>query len=276
MAQLLVGFLLSTLVGGLSWRAKALKRSGAVAAALSGGLIFGLGGLNWAVLLLVFFISSSALSRAFRRQKAPLGEKFSKGSQRDWGQVLANGGLGTLLVIVQTAFPGAAWPWIAYAGAMAAVNADTWATELGVLNPTPPRLITTGKTVERGTSGGVSLLGSLASLAGAALIAICAIGLDFSGFPGARGWLALGMAATLGGLAGSAFDSLLGATVQAIYSCPTCQKETERHPLHSCGTPTWLLRGWRWLDNDMVNFAASLMGALMALGGWQLFRAFGI
>jgi len=267
--QLLIGFLCGILIGALAWRAGALSRSGMAAAALSGGLIFGLGGLPWATLLLVFFVSSSALSRAFAQRKAALSEKFSKGSRRDWGQVLANGGLGALLAIAHAAFPEAAWPWVAFAGAMAAVNADTWATELGVLNPTLPRLVTTRKVVERGASGGVSRLGSLAALGGAALIALCAAGFSVSASPPGS-WLALLVAAILGGLAGSFFDSLLGATVQAIYFCPNCQKETERHPLHSCGATTSQLRGWRWLDNDWVNFAASLMGALVAWGLWRL------
>ena len=66
---------------------------------LSGGLIFGLGGIPWAVLLLAFFISSSLLSRAFAASKFVLAEKFAKGSRRDYGQVLANGGLGALLAL---------------------------------------------------------------------------------------------------------------------------------------------------------------------------------
>ena len=131
-----------------------LSTSGAWAAALTGGLIFGLGGLPWAILLLAFFVSSSGLSRLFKRRKADVHEKFEKGSQRDWGQVLANGGVGTALVIIQTLMPEADWPWLAYAGALAAVNADTWATELGVLAKNTPRLITTWAQVERGTSGG--------------------------------------------------------------------------------------------------------------------------
>jgi uncharacterized protein (TIGR00297 family) len=265
--QLLVGLFLGVLIGVLAWRAGTLKRSGAWAAALCGGLIFGLGGLPWAVLLLTFFISSSALSRAFTRRKAALSEKFSKGSQRDWGQVAANGGLGALLAIAHALFPGEVWPWIAFAGAMAAVNADTWATELGVLNPTPPRLITNGQVVEQGTSGGVSLLGSLASLGGAALIAL--LTLIFSPFASGNA-LVLLIVPTLGGLCGSFFDSLLGATVQAIFYCPACQKETERFPQHLCGTETTQVRGWSWLNNDMVNFIASMVGALIAVGFWLL------
>jgi uncharacterized membrane protein len=66
------------------------------------------------------------------------------------------------------------------------------------------------------------------------------------------------------------FDSLLGATIQAIYYCPLCHKETERHPLHTCGTSTSQRRGWYWLNNDLVNFLASVVGAGSALGVWQV------
>lgn len=260
---LLAGLFLGVLISLLAYQARALSGSGATAAALSGGLVFGLGGLNWALLLLLFFVSSSGLSRTFARRKAGLSEKFSKGSRRDWGQVLANGGLGALLALAHGLWPDQAWPWVAFVGAMASVNADTWATELGVLNPHPPRLLTTLKVVERGTSGGISPLGSLAALAGAMVVAGCAEMLS----PGGPGIFA---AATVGGMVGSFFDSWLGAVVQAIYLCPTCQKETECHPQHSCGTPTILRRGWRWMDNDVINFGASLAGALAALGIWML------
>jgi len=271
--NLFIGFLLGIIIAFLAWRAGSLSRSGAWAAALSGGLIFSLGGFSWAVLLLAFFVSSSALSRAFSRRKANLSEKFSKGARRDWAQVLANGGLGALLALAHAWQPQAAWTWIAFVGAMAAVNADTWATEIGVLSRTAPRLITTGKVVERGASGGISLLGSLAALSGAGLIVILAAlaqprGIWLESFS----WIAL-VAGLLGGMSGAFFDSVLGATVQAIYYCPACRKETERHPQHLCGEQTRHLRGWRWLDNDLVNFTASLLGAAMAVGVWFLLSA---
>jgi uncharacterized protein (TIGR00297 family) len=260
--NLLVGLALGALIAFISWRIRALTVSGALAATITGGLIFGLGGLSWAALLFAFFISSSALSRLLTKQKMAVNEKFSKGSRRDWGQVLANGGLGALLVIAHAAFPGDPVPWIAFCGAMAAVNADTWATELGVLSAREPRMITNGRTVERGASGGISLAGSLAAFGGAATIGLAAacFPTEFAASPGFP--IPLILAAVLGGLSGSFFDSFLGATVQAIYTCPQCQKETERHPTHSCGASTHLKRGWAWLNNDWVNFFCSAAGAI--------------
>lgn len=260
--QLLIGFLLGALIGFGARRARALSNSGAWAATLIGGVIFGLGGLPWAVLLLLFFFSSSILSRAFKRRKAGVDEKYSKGSQRDWGQVFANGGLGALLALGITAWPEQNWPWIAYLGATAAVNADTWATEIGVLSSSMPRLITTGRRVEKGTSGGISSLGILASLAGAGVIGAAAGSFQLDLF------LALLAVGATSGLVGSLFDSLIGATVQAIYHCPVCQKETERYPVHTCGAVTRQMRGWHWVNNDVVNFFCSLVGALAAIGLW--------
>jgi uncharacterized membrane protein len=77
-------------------------------------------------------------------------------------------------------------------------------------------------------------------------------------------------AATPGGLAGCVSDSLLGATVQAIYWCDVCQKETETR-VHHGGVRTPLIRGWRCLGNDLVNAIASAMCALIAAAvGWRL------
>ena len=256
--QIATGFLFAVIIAYLAYRAHSLDKSGALAATVVGTIIFGLGGFSWAVLLMLFFITSSGLSRMFKKRKQGLDEKFSKGHERDAGQVFGNGGLATAFVLVHFLFPESTVGWVGFAAALAAVNADTWATELGVLNPTPPRMITDlGKRVEKGTSGGVSLFGTLASLMGAAVIAIPASLMTDN-------W-SLFLPITASGLAGSLFDSLLGATVQAMYYCPTDKKETEKHPLHTCGTQTVHIRGWKWLDNDWVNFACSAVGVAAAL-----------
>jgi uncharacterized protein (TIGR00297 family) len=256
--QLFLGFLLALVIAFLAYKARSLNKSGAVAAAFTGTIIFGVGGWQWAILLLTFFITSSALSRAFKNRKAKLEEKFSKGHERDAGQVFGNGGIATLFAALHFFYPNEVWVWAAFAASLAAVNADTWATELGVLNPNPPRMITNlSKVVEKGTSGGISLVGTLASLAGSALIAFLASLLT--------GNWSLFLVVSIAGLAGSLFDSFLGGTVQAMYYCPTDKKETEKHPLHTCGTETVHLRGWTWLDNDIVNFSCGVFGVVVSL-----------
>jgi len=259
--QFIIGLFLAILIAYLAYRARSLDRSGAYAAFIVGAVIFGLGGWGWAILLLTFFITSSALSRAFKDRKREANEKYAKGGQRDAGQVFGNGAIPALFAALHVFFPEAAWPWLGFAASLAAVNADTWATELGVLSPTAPRLITDlRKVVEKGTSGGVSWVGTLASLAGAGVIGLLAAlfsptGINWTYFL----WV------TVAGLLGALFDSLLGATAQAIYYCPSCRKETERNPRHSCGAETTQLRGWAWLDNDWVNFACGAFGVGIVL-----------
>jgi Raf kinase inhibitor-like YbhB/YbcL family protein/uncharacterized protein (TIGR00297 family) len=267
LVQLLAGLLAAAAIALLAYFSHALSKSGALAACLLGTVIFGLGGTAWAVLLLAFFISSSLLSRFSKKRKAALNEKFSKGSQRDFIQVAANGGIAGLCVLVSLLFPRSSLPWFAFAATLAAVNADTWATELGVLSRAQPRLISTGALVERGTSGGVSWFGTLFAALGAGFIALPAVLLWPGGMFSNGIWAVLlwFFGITLAGLAGSLVDSLLGATLQVIYTCPACQKETERHPLHTCSTPTTQIRGLAWLNNDWVNTICAFSGALLAL-----------
>lgn len=269
-ATFALGLLLAIIIAGGGYLLHALSKSGALGAVVIGALVFGLGGLPWAALLVTFFASSSLLSHYRVREKSSAAEKFAKSGRRDLGQVLANGGLGAILVVLSVVQPGlGVLLFVAYAGAMAAVNADTWATELGVLNPRPPRLITNGRAVAVGTSGAVSALGVAATAAGAGLIGLTAAILPVAGAAGLERRLLLILVATLAGVAGSLADSLLGATVQGVYWCPRDSKETEKR-IHGCGERTRLLRGWAWLDNEWVNVVCSLVGAAVATGLWRL------
>jgi uncharacterized protein (TIGR00297 family) len=273
---MLLGLLLSALIGVLGYWREALTLGGVAGAILIGTLIFGFGGWIWGLLLITFFVSSSWLSHYRKADKEAVGDKFAKGSRRDIGQALANGGLGAILALGFAISPHPLL-FAAFLGAMGTVNADTWGTELGVLSRVPPRLLTTGEEVAPGTSGGVTWLGTWASLGGALLIGAMATALTQMGsLLSGGGWLleaiSYPLLAVVGGMTGSLFDSLLGATVQGIYYCPRCTKETE-NPVHRCGQTAHLVRGWTWLNNDVVNFTASIIGGLVAASlAWLLWR----
>ncbi len=262
--RLLLGLALSAAIGGLGYWRRSLTGSGWLGAVIIGTTTTAAGSWAWGLLIIVFFALSSALSKVgARRKQAIAADKFSKSDRRDLWQALANGGLPALLALGYAVTPHPLW-WAAALGAVATATADTWATEIGTLSRSSPRLITSGRAVERGTSGAVSGLGLAATTAGAATIgavawAACAVGLG-NGLAGA-GWM-LG-AALVGGVGGSLIDSLLGATVQQIRWCPACATETER-TVHRCGTATSIRRGWRWLDNDWVNAVSTGGGALIA------------
>ena len=113
--QILYGFILAIIIAVLAYRAHSLSRSGAVAATVVGTIIFGIGGWQWAILLLTFFITSSGLSRTFKKRKEGLSEKFSKGHERDAGQVFGNGGLATFFAALHALYPESLIPWIGFA-----------------------------------------------------------------------------------------------------------------------------------------------------------------
>lgn len=263
--RLLYGLLFSGAIGLLAERRGSLTRSGALGAVITGTSIFGFGGLAWGLTLIYFFVSSTLLSHFKEREKAAVAaDKFSKGARRDIWQALANAGVAMGAAIgygLGRRSPGPERLLAAFVGAMATANADTWATEVGTLSSEEPRLITTGQPVAPGTSGGVTLLGTGAALAGAATVGLVAEALGAARETSLRGRLPL--LGLLSGAAGALADSVLGATVQAMYWCPRCQKETERR-VHGCGEETQPLRGLPWLENDAVNFASTAGGALVA------------
>src|SRR6266705_269967 len=141
--RLMLGLLFSSSIGLVAYRRQSLDKSGVLGAIASGTSIVGMGGWSWGLSLIYFFVSSSLLSSFRAREKAiAASDKFSKGSQRDFSQVVANGGLATLFALCYgfSRTPGTCRrAKTGFIGALATATADTWATELGTLSKAFPR-----------------------------------------------------------------------------------------------------------------------------------------
>jgi uncharacterized protein (TIGR00297 family) len=255
---------LALLTSVLSYKARFLQYSGAVATFLLATIVYGFGGWMWTLPILTFFLSSSILSRTGRLVKHRLESLYEKGATRDAGQVLANGGTAGIIVVLSVLFPDPRW-YLAYLGSIAAVTADTWATELGAFSRKSPRNIVSFKRVEKGSSGAVSVTGSAGGLFGA--VVTTAVGLLFLPMEARTATMVACLAGC--GLAGSGIDSLLGATLQARFRCAICGNSTERRT--HCGSLTAPMRGVRWMSNDAVNAICACSGAVFALLLFQLF-----
>lgn len=255
MLRFAAGAGLGLLVGIGAYRLRMLSASGAAATFLLATIVYGIGGWMWTLPLFVFFILSSLLSRWRRSGKQRFDTMFEKGGTRDAGQVAANGAIaGTLAVVWH--FTGDSGWYLLSLVAVSVATADTWGTEIGVLSRALPRSILTGRRVPAGTSGGVTVAGTLGGMLGSAIVTASAflfIDLDLSTYALIVGFGALG----------SAIDSVLGATLQAQYRCERCQSPTERR-LH-CDLEATLISGHRWITNDAVNLCSALASIILVI-----------
>jgi len=263
--QVVAGFAFALLVALGSVALRMLTLKGASAQFLLGWLLFTLGGWQWTVPILVFFLTSGALTQYASRKSRGVKQSLASRDIRDASQVLANGGAAGLFVALWY-WSGSELLYIAYLGGVASVTADTWGTELGITSPSAPRLITTWSPVEPGRSGAISPRGVTAGAIGSAIVSA-------SSLPWLReeaAGIALASLIT-GGILGSLVDSLLGATVQVQHLCSHCGRQTEQ--AQHCGHPTSPFRGRSWLGNDLVNLLCSLSGSAAAVALYSLFAA---
>lgn len=278
-----IGLLLNLAAALWAYRRGSVTRSGGIAGVLVGAGIFaGAGAFGWGLLML-FFLGSTALGKMKEARGLDLERMHEKGDRRDAEQVLANAGIG---LITSLLFGLTLWPGFLLAASVsfASANADTWASEIGVLSDRPPVSIRTGRAVPHGASGGVSLLGFAGSAVGAAVI-----GIYFVIAAPIRDILPFGtfvsfLIILVGGLLGSVIDSLLGATLQAQYRDAETGGYTERASTGPGeGTApgdsrpegaraNTLIRGFTRITNDTVNFlscagatAASLVTAVSVM-----------
>ncbi|GAX80613.1 hypothetical protein CEUSTIGMA_g8048.t1 [Chlamydomonas eustigma] len=291
MIWLLFSFLVAGTLAGRGFVRKSLSQDGALAAVFVGTLHMYCG-LQYGMTLIFFYLSSSKLTRLQGPKKASLEEGFKPGGQRDAVQVLANsfGACACLIGIVLMDLGLSSSRWkdstiltsalsSAFLGHYCCCCADTWASEVGILNTSWPRLITTLQPVPPGTNGGVSLLGTLSSLAGALsvggvyCIAVAVqqcVTVWINGTEAVQKHQIPGhdlshmtvmlMSGALG-VGGCLLDSLLGATLQFSGVDMTSNKVTQKlrkGVRHICGTAL--------LSNDAVNFISAAMTSFV--GGY--------
>lgn len=241
-----------------------------------------------AITMLAFFFSSSKLSH--RAGESP--------ANRNYKQVFCNSFVGTLFGVMychslntMDAPPFLSSPWTStfYLGGFlafyACTTADTWASEIGVGSASPPRLITNPwRIVPKGTNGGVTTTGLVASIVGGLFIGVVfytststltadmkeeiiknasAEGETLELIESSASQLWMIAISTFCGLFGSLLDSLLGATLQfsgvsmdhrdVIFEDPNKAKNMKR------------ISGSHILSNDGVNFVSTMITCF--LGG---------
>jgi uncharacterized protein (TIGR00297 family) len=250
--QVLIGLALATAAAFAARLVGLLTTGGAIAAVGVGTAVLAGGGWGLALTLIGAFALTGVATR-YRR-----GEKIQPEHRRGRSaiQILANGLVPAGLAVTRAAL-GAPWALTGAMGAIAASTADTLATEIGLLSPASPRLITSGKVVPRGRSGGITRIGTISGVGGALVVG--GLGLVFLPRSGGPGWVSV----AAGGIAGLFIDSLLGATVQARYRCPACGEEGEAAGC-TCGARRELAGGVAWMTNDAVNLLMAGAGASVA------------
>lgn len=251
--KLLLGLFASSLIGFFAYISKYLTKSGVMATIIIGTIICTVGTWQtWGVIIL--FFASSGLIHIFTdgKRNSSIQKINEKGHTRDAAQILANS-LPAVISLLLYFFTKNQLFLVGYISGIAGATADTWASELGILNRKTPTSILTGDPVVKGVSGGVSAVGFISSFLGSLLIAGF---FSFSYSFNAPFSVQLFMIPILTGFFSSVFDSLLGDSSQALYSCQVCHQDTEKRQHHD--KPTLLKKGRSWINNDMVNFLSGI------------------
>lgn len=206
----LVAFLLV-----MSSRAKMLDSMGSKAAAGLGLVVGGLGHWTWLLILLGFLLSSHKATKWRFEEKKALGLSESSDGHRGWTNVVANGAIPGLICIY--AYMAEDWTTVVwmFGAAVAVAASDTFASEIGCLDPRV-RMITTFKPCEQGENGGFSPNGQLAAVAGSSVVAVLttiAWWLTAPDTASTNGLQLCGVLAVIGWL-GCQIDSYLGAILE--------------------------------------------------------------
>ncbi|ABW02436.1 DUF92 domain-containing protein [Caldivirga maquilingensis] len=277
---LVIGLLASVALSIIAVKAKVIRR-GAIPQSVLVGTLVTLSGLPSVLLFILFLLYSTIVTRLGKEPKIKLGVAYDL-EGRGASQVAAVGFTPSVMAMVSAVTYAVNLTTVAkiflisYVASLAATSADTWASEIGVLSRGNPFLVTMPKAkVTPGTSGAVTWLGELSSLAGSTAIALTYLALNVV-FNNSPNWVKFNWSTVNPtiqlillilalGYIGEVLDSLLGALTQPKYYCDRCGMVTEQE-VHTCGGRTRLIYEPRIkLSNEDVNLLTSLIVAVTAV-----------
>lgn len=308
MIRELLAFTIASILSYHGFKKKSLDVTGSLAAFIVGYTSFACS-YRFGLILILFYYSSSKLTKFKQDFKASIEEDYAVGGQRNWKQVFASSMLATMIAVyyyiacgedqnISFAEPAAnvsiiffmyfeinksilqTYLWTIYVAHYATANADTWASELGVLSKVNPRLVTSFfmKQVPRGTNGGMSVLGTIASCAGGLFIgaifwiSALLINENFGNYSSIYATLLsqspMLLYSLVCGLMGSLIDSILGATLQATYYSKNKKcivKVNVNSKTDKRDDSVVIVSGLDLLSNEAVNLLSILLTMILSI-----------
>jgi uncharacterized protein (TIGR00297 family) len=229
-SRLIMALAANAVIAIAGHRARTVSLSGSIVGAIIGTIIYAsLGWRGW-LLLLLTFVAASVSSRLGLRRKMLLGIAEERGGKRGAGNAIANTGVAAICALLMQVTPFGDAARLAFVAALAAAGSDTIASEIGKAWGRRTWSITSLGQVPPGTSGAMSVEGTVAGAVGALGLAMAAAVLDLT--PG-RAVVFIAIAASIGSL----LESWLGAT----------------------------LEGPGILNNDMLNFINTATAGVVAI-----------
>jgi uncharacterized protein (TIGR00297 family) len=218
-----------------------LDRGGLFAALFVGLVVSLLGHWTWLAVLMTFLIVGSMATKWRFEEKARISAEEANDGVRGWKNVLANGGMASIVAIAHYYSGGHEWSYLVLCSAISVAASDTLASEIGSLDPRT-RIITTLEAVPAGTNGGMSPTGTLAAFYGALLIA--------------------SVSTILGAINGDATQPAFLFTTVIVIGWMGCQVDSILGAL---------LENRGYLGKHSVNFLSTLSGAIIAYGAAMRF-----
>lgn len=245
-SEIFILFMIMITLIFIAYKIKVLSLSGFLGAAIMGTFLIMLKNFYYIIIFIIFFVSCSIISKIFKR------ENFYniKGSERDLIQVYSNGGA-ALLICIYDFFLPSEFNILLFSSSIAAAMADTWGTEFGKISKTKPRSIISMKSINHGESGGITFIGTFASLLGSCII-------------GFSTYLLFGISTKqviiiiMSGFIAALIDSILGATLQGRFKLLKTNVIIEKNKKDSIH-----ISGLKWMTNDIVNVVNTFISPLI-------------